>query len=750
MPDILLTEQFRKDLDDLSTEIRRRVPKTVNQIRDNPRHPGLRTHRQRGITGRAIYRSRVNQKVRLLWEWIDDGRIGLWRVGNHEFIDAFDTLPHTSATGWRAPVRESVQHPSRRKETLPRPEHIAHKTALRATDEPGIPATPETPDPLDENVSPAPAPEAAPVEQPKEVDWSTRDRLFKHFRDVHLRILGVPDAQIAAVRDLRNPERIWDLAVPENVRYTLYDIVCHAHDPTEALLRPQRFLYGATADELKDYCTGKMHDLLLNLTPEQERLVPIKSKRPLLIKGVAGSGKTTVGIYRARHIARDLLNRHRLLGEETSVLVLTYTSTLAKAIEELLAHIASDALDCIEVSTCARWMLRQLAHARGAECEMAKENDSKDKCVEALSEMRSPYPDHTFVGTHGEQFFLLEFDDVIRARGIRNLRDYKRVDRVGQKTGLDRERHRPLVWELYERYQRKLDEAGLVDWKDLPNKVFQECDSLPRYDAVIVDEAQDLPPSCLRIVATLVSPQSEYGLTLLADPAQSIYYRGISWKEAGVRLSGSNSRALEHNFRSTVEILTAAKSILEGCEDLKKQDEYLPPESAGRHGPRPIIVQYGTLTEAEDFVVTTIANLCQSGGYRPGDMAVLAKTNAQAINLARRLHRETIPAAYFKAKDEFSVLENKVKMITMHSAKGLEFPVVFLVDLADGVIPYIPKQGIMPSEDQDRKLFYVSMTRAAERLYMLCPRGKPSRFLSEIPDDAVTTMDASQAVGDGL
>ena len=87
--------------------------------------------------------------------------------------------------------------------------------------------------------------------------------------------------------------------------------------------------------------------------------------------------------------------------------------------------------------------------------------------------------------------------------------------------------------------------------------------------------------------------------------------------------------------------------------------------------------------------------------------------------------------------------DNKVTMMTMHASKGLEFPVVFVVGSNEGICPHWKsiESGDVPEE---RRLFYVAMTRAKERLFITNPKTiiskgtevprRPSRFLSEIPD----------------
>lgn len=86
-------------------------------------------------------------------------------------------------------------------------------------------------------------------------------------------------------------------------------------------------------------------------------------------------------------------------------------------------------------------------------------------------------------------------------------------------------------------------------------------------------------------------------------------------------------------------------------------------------------------------------------------------------------------------------------MMTMHSAKGLEFPVVFVVGVEEGIFPGIRAIGEPEEMEEERRLCYVAMTRAKEKLYMTCASqrmlfgrtnsNRPSRFLGEIPPELV-------------
>ena len=91
--------------------------------------------------------------------------------------------------------------------------------------------------------------------------------------------------------------------------------------------------------------------------------------------------------------------------------------------------------------------------------------------------------------------------------------------------------------------------------------------------------------------------------------------------------------------------------------------------------------------------------------------------------------------------------EGVVTLMTLHTAKGLEFPVVFLTGLEDGVFPHARSLGDQPELEEERRLAYVGVTRARERLYVSravvrsawgAPSHNPgSRFLDELPVDLV-------------
>ena len=95
--------------------------------------------------------------------------------------------------------------------------------------------------------------------------------------------------------------------------------------------------------------------------------------------------------------------------------------------------------------------------------------------------------------------------------------------------------------------------------------------------------------------------------------------------------------------------------------------------------------------------------------------------------------------------------------MTMHSAKGLEFPNVYVVGMEEGVFPGMRAIGEEDEMEEERRLCYVAMTRAKERLTMTNARQRmlyghtssnlPSRFLEELPEEPVDWQDKAEPVG---
>ncbi len=111
----------------------------------------------------------------------------------------------------------------------------------------------------------------------------------------------------------------------------------------------------------------------------------------------------------------------------------------------------------------------------------------------------------------------------------------------------------------------------------------------------------------------------------------------------------------------------------------------------------------------------------------------------------------------FTDQDTGDDMEDRVNLLTLHAAKGLEFPVVFIMGMEEGIFPSARAVEGESDLSEERRLCYVGMTRAMERLFMSgsasrllfggVQRNRTSRFIGEIPTSSTEIKDDTAGGG---
>jgi superfamily I DNA/RNA helicase len=244
---------------------------------------------------------------------------------------------------------------------------------------------------------------------------------------------------------------------------------------------------------------------------------------------------------------------------------------------------------------------------------------------------------------------------------------------------------------------------------------------IPRfqYGAILVDEGHDFEPDWYKLIVQMVDPATN-ALLVLYDDAQNIYgrtdRRKTTWKSLGVQAHG-HTTILRINYRNTVEVLALAKSFThELLAERTDDDEGIPliaPESAGRHGPVPELARAADARDEARLLVAALTDE-HDRGRAWQDMAVIHRHQWQGDGLSRVLADAGIPCSLAKGNGKHALFAggDTVKLVTMHSSKGLEFPRVIIPDLGA-----MPRAG--EDENEEARLLYVAMTRATEQLLLL-------------------------------
>lgn len=512
-------------------------------------------------------------------------------------------------------------------------------------------------------------------------------------------------------------------SIPEEVRLLLSEALTNR--PLEIAGR-QPDLVVTSPDDLFRYQEGELLGFLLKLDPDQERFVTwaLNAKGPTLVKGAPGTGKSTVALYRVARLLDRLLKEGI---ENPRVLFTTYTNALVSVSEQLLQQLLGDRARFVEIRT-ADSLVTLIVSRAGHKTAIA----SADEQLDALGKARERVQ---FDGNKVEkaaqeqalarlapEYVLEELNGVIDARGIATLDAYLAAARPGRKVVLGPMQRR-AVWALRTAWRAELEARGKRTFQQTRIKaaeVVADGQGHAPFDAVIVDEAQDLDPVVLGMLVRLCTAPNRLFLT--ADADQSIYGSGFRWSDvhASLKFQGRTG-VLRRNHRSTARIGKAARSYLgggaldeEAAEELFVHEGHHPPVFARAPDP--------------DSEARLIARFCKAASKELhltlGSCAVLAPSREAGRMIADRLTRLGLSATFMDSKS-LDLRHAGVKVITLQAAKGLEFPAVALAGFGESSFPSVKPGSTEESRAElmarARRTVFVGMTRAMRLLLVAAP-----------------------------
>jgi superfamily I DNA/RNA helicase len=331
------------------------------------------------------------------------------------------------------------------------------------------------------------------------------------------------------------------------------------------------------------------------------------------------------------------------------------------------------------------------------------------------------------------EFLLEEILSVIEGRGLATLEDYQHAARPGRRVSLTK-MQREAVWRVHETLQVDLVVRGETTWEGWRKRAAERVQSgevPPTYDAVLIDEAQDLAPVAIAALVGLCKRPS--GVFLAADANQSIYGAGFRWSDAHAWLKFSGrTGVLKANHRSTKEIDEAAAAYMRAAPEAAELDEERVETTYVHAGALPAV---RAVTSAEDeakLLARFFRQATRSLKLGLGSAAVLTPTNEAAGNIAAALNEAHITAKRVEAQD-LDLTEPGVKVLTLKNAKGLEFPIVALAGFIGANYPFIPAQATDDERDEvvakERRTMFVAMTRAMRALLVVLPAETDSPLL---------------------
>ncbi|SFC95153.1 UvrD/REP helicase N-terminal domain-containing protein [Bacillus sp. UNCCL81] len=449
------------------------------------------------------------------------------------------------------------------------------------------------------------------------------------------------------------------------------------------------------------------------LTAEQQEIVDYNGKE-ILIRGIAGSGKTLVLLKKAKQTA--------LKYPDEKIAIFTFVGALSNSTNLLIEKYN---LKNLEVKTFHSWAMSNYAKVMKKRFYLTKGKQQDDfikKAIKNLSSLK-----HRFV--NNEEYFEFIKDEIkwIKGKGISTKNDYLEVNRRGRGTNTrvtisDRE----IIYKVFDQYNKEKD--YLLDFDDAAVILMKHQNQIPdsiKYDHVFVDEAQDLQQVQLQVLRNI----SKKSFIVAADKGQKIYKTSFTWKDIGLNVTGNRTKILKDSYRSTKQIIKLAGSLQQN-DNIIYDEEYVVPTLPDKEGPIPHLFKCKTADLHDKEIIKSLKSIL---GKTPNCTIGILYRDGKSRNSAKYRIQKALKVAgieYEDIKDNGNPHTFGIKLCTFHSAKGLEFDFVFIIDLIE------PTR--IPDEDKEenyweieRRLLYVSITRARAHL-QLFTYGNPLRLINEL------------------
>jgi len=252
---------------------------------------------------------------------------------------------------------------------------------------------------------------------------------------------------------------------------------------------------------------------------------------------------------------------------------------------------------------------------------------------------------------------------------------------------------------------------------------------------IFIDEFQDINDTQYDFIRALHCAPDTTSVTIVGDDAQNIY----TWRGSCVdyilnfhrRFPGVADFQLSTNYRSSGAIVAVANSIMRFIPTLPHK-ELMSPAPAAEQGARPEVHYFARTAEERDWVA-------EAAGRATGSTVILSKFNSVLYAYEETLLRMGARVRFIQDAMDDTVTaatthtdpQRTIYLSTFHGSKGLEWDNVFLVRMNDEVFP---QQKDEDSVLQERRLFYVAVTRARRHLTITYSRHERSlsRFVREI------------------
>lgn len=442
--------------------------------------------------------------------------------------------------------------------------------------------------------------------------------------------------------------------------------------------------------------------ILNNMNEEQEKAVQTLNDT-LLIAG-AGSGKTFTIINKINHLIDNNIYT------EKDILVISFTN-------ESVNDIKRKCNKNIEISTFHKLAINIL---KDENYHLAN-NNLLDFIINEYFESFAKFDKKTKqiiprikveTSVNYLKQYIKTFINLYKA----NYTNIEKLWNLYKKSFFINKDYLKIILDIYLIYQRELESSGTHDFNDLIINAQKQIEAKTKkvpYKFIIIDEFQDTSYTRLNLILS-IKKINQAKIFFVGDDYQSIY------RFCGLDL---NIFLNIQKYIPTIEILKLVQNFRNNQETINLANKFI-------------------MKNNKQIPKTTI---CQKNLKKP--IKIIYFTNKQTIikKLTPQLFGTTlIMGRNNKDKEEYNIKESEnIKFLTVHKAKGLEFDNTIIINLenkTNGFPSRIPNPKLLDKiistdsfkDEEERRLFYVALTRSKNYTYLIVPKDNPSVFIKEI------------------
>ena len=322
-----------------------------------------------------------------------------------------------------------------------------------------------------------------------------------------------------------------------------------------------------------------------------------------------------------------------------------------------------------------------------------------------------------------------------------------------------------IITPIYDLYQNQLAERNEIDFSDMIHRAcyyINDQQYTKKFDYIIIDEFQDISIGRYKLVKALKESNPICKLFCVGDDWQSIYrFTGSDialFKNFEQYFGYTNKSKIETTYRFKPPLLHTSSNFIQKNPNQEKKSL----KSYNAKKRTEIKIEYSssdpnddtqTVQNIFDSLILAYPDIDKKSLYILGrynfDLDRLNKTK-QVFKISQSDQKKTVEYTKYLSENQRTTL--KAEFLTVHRSKGLEADIVILINCNSGkfgfpsgmsddpVLNILLSQADQFENGEERRLFYVAMTRAKEKLYLVTNSSYKSKFITELETETVTPI----------